>query len=160
MLDIKLTEEILEARINEVLSSPNIEPFKLRVYPGSLLDLSKVIQAHHVVLQFKSIEFDKAAGNRYGNCHVTQSNKVNFNILIECNNLRSHRDMYGIAQAIIDSLKGTLILQKTDGGVLECGSPCEILSYSFNKIENGGACYQSSISLQASYVDTYSAQTI
>ena len=159
MLDIAATENQIQTFIEpQTLTNlyPNVSAYRLRLYPGELDDLGKPISANHVVVQFKRTDLEEIPMNQFRSpCRQTQINKVVFNILVQSNNLRSHREVYGIASAIVRQLRGKRILVMANGDEVHGQTPCQVLSYNFDKVDNGGVCYQSSLEIMSKYTDIF-----
>ena len=162
MIDIKLTEENIKELLDPVAviaEFPNTPAYKLRVFPGELEDLGKPIKCNHVQVQFKNIKYEEYSQLKFGQRCIVQINKVNFNILVQNNNLRTHTDVYDIAGAVIQRLRGKCVLQPVAGNTVQGESPVQVTDYSFGKVKNGGACYQSNIDIMSCFTDTYMVQT-
>ena len=156
MINIRLSEELIEQLLNELLQpGSNTPAFKLRVYPGDLEDLGKPINANHVVVQFSRINYDNKQDRNFNLCKVTQMNVVYFTILVQTNNLRNHREVYDIAQAVVRKLRGQKILVNDDREPHTNQNCCRVSQFSFKNISNGGVCYQSTIEIESTYTDIY-----
>ena len=160
MINITETEKRIEDELEALLVPPSTTPpFKLRVYPGSLDDLGKPIQCNHVVVQFRELDFENKSQKNFNLCKVVQINVCRFNILVQSNNLRTHREIYQIAQDVICQLRGKKLLVQADKSLVQGQNPFRITSFTFDTdIKNGGVCYQSNIDIEASFTDTYTEE--
>lgn len=160
MIDITATEEKIKTNVQETLDTTDPK-FKLIVYPGELDEYGKPIQCSTVFIQYKNIDYDKQTTNSFGNCKAVEKNIINFKILVQKNNLRLHTEVYEIAMNIIENLRGKQIVTMRGDSVstIQGCSPAYISGYSFSDVANGGACYQSEITVSAMFTDTYDRET-
>ena len=161
MIDIKATEQKISAALDPatLVATYGCPAYKLRAFPGELEELGKPINCNHVQVKFSNIQYDKYTDLKFSQKCITQINEVYFNILIQNNNLRSHTDVYEIATAVILELRGSCLLTNLQQDIIQGQSPAQITDYTFKKVANGGACYQSEISLMNYFTDVYKAKS-
>ncbi len=156
MISIASTETKIEELIRELLVTPLAQPaFDLTTHPGNLDDANVgARRTSNVLVRFKSIDFDdNSTKNPAARC-VTQVNWINFTILVNNNNLRTHRDVYAIAQAIMTKLRGKQVAV-AEGGEHIVGSKVIITSFSFDSFDKTKSCNKAEITLKFSYTDVY-----
>lgn len=156
MLSIAATEDVIGSLIEELLVVPLAQPpFALTLHPGDLDD--RAIGARgvsSVILRFKSINFeDKASINPLASCFA-QVNVVNWEILVNNNNLRTHRDTYSIAQAIIRKLRGRKLLVSASGDTF-AQSYSEVTEFRYMTFDENKSCNKAVIVVSSRFTDTY-----
>lgn len=157
IISIKNTEEIIKQLLDPTIISVeySVPAYRLNIYPGELVDLGKPISCNHVQVKFKNIDFENYKNLKFSQVCIGQINEVYFEVLVQSNNLRAHTEVYEIASAIVTKLRGACVLAGNDSTLLENQAPIQIAKYTFDKVDNGGACYQSTIDVMSSYADTY-----
>lgn len=167
MIDIAASEAKISALIEPqaLALKYSCPPFKMIEFPGDLFALGKAITTSTVNIKFKDIEFEEAS--QFHQCCMGQINKCNWEILIINANIRTHRDSYKIAEAIIQELRGKYLLVNLTGDLIQGQSASQITSYTFtnntrgSKTSDVGAmagCYASRIILSSRFTDKYNAE--
>lgn len=156
MLSLAATENRIEELIKELLISPLSQPaFALNVTPSSLDDRAiNARQVANVIVRFKKIDYEPTSAiNPRSKC-FSQINSVYFEIVVNSNNLRTHIEVYAIAQAIIAKLRGQSILIAAAGNFIQ-SSPAEVSSFVYENYDTDKACNKATIFLMSKFTDQY-----
>ena len=155
-LSFENTEKRIEELVKELLVVPLSQPaFDLSTTPANLDDLGVLTRrVSNVIIRFRSIDYDNAKINPKAKCFPRQ-NTANYTILVNNNNLRSHLDVYAIAQAIIYKLRGQIVARDTDNNIVE-SSPIYISNAKFVDYDEIKSCHKMEIVLSFDYVEAYS----
>jgi hypothetical protein len=157
MISLSASEEKIGQVITELLVPPLAQPaFALTLHPGNLDDKAVGVRgASNVIVRFRSIDYESPAVT--ASC-ISQINTVNFNILVNNNNLRQHREVYSIAEAIIGKLRGRCDLLIAQLGSPQVGQkPAEIVSFSFTDFDDTKSCNKAEIMLSIKFIDSYTS---
>lgn len=152
MLNLAATEDkIGQLFTDNLLTPPLTQPaFKLTIHPGDLDD--QAINARgvsSVIVRFDRIDYESPTVS--SRC-TSQLNEVCFKILVNNNNLRTHRDVYHIGEAIIRLLRGRCDMLS---GVTH--KPVEVKSFEFTPFDKTKSCNKAEIVVCAKFVDTYTS---
>lgn len=156
MINLAATEQQFEDLINELLVPPLSQPaFDLTIHPGDLEDRAVgVRRGSNVIVRFSHLELESQLDkNPRANC-ATQINEAHFNIRVNNNNLRTHRDVYAIAEAIIKKVRGRKVAVMVNNES-QLSSPISITKFSFDSYDDNKACNKAEIQLAFKYTDTY-----
>jgi hypothetical protein len=159
MISILETEKALKLILDPaaMVATYGIKPFKLVAYPGELEQLGQPINCSTVHIQFKDIQFEEGL-IKFGQCCEGQINSVYFKILVAHNNLRCYEDVYTTSQAIIKQLRGKCVAVMEIDDESQGSSPATITDFAFDKVTNGGACYEASITIRFRYTDKFNTE--
>ena len=151
MLNLIATEQQIEDLVRELLVQPLSQPaFALNVVPADLDDRAVNARGiHNVIIRYLKTEYEDAKAFP-GKACVTQVNKVYFQVIVNTNSIRHHRENYSIAEAIIAKLRGKQFL----AGV-SLQSPAMVTKFEFKDYDSDKACHKSTIHFQSTFTDTY-----
>jgi hypothetical protein len=161
MLSLAKTEERIEELIKELLVEPLSQPgFVLTVHPGDLDDRAVGPRGiSNVLVRFKSIDYeDKLSVNPHSGC-FSQVNVVNFEIIVNNNSLRSHNDLYNLAEAIVRKIRGKyILLNSANESFLQ--STAMVTKFEYLAFDTNKACNKINLVISAKFTDTYQNQSI